>query len=115
MEYLIISAIAFGVGWWVREQTMILNLLKNPDMIIKMMEEIKRLRAEAQDITDGKALPGLELEVEESSGQVYAWVKSTNQFIGQGSNIEEVIKMAKQKFPDCNFWYKKQEENNQSA
>lgn len=114
IEYIIVGACAFGVGWWVREHTLVMNLLRNPEAVIRMMQDITKLRSEYEEAKTN-ATSGIELEVEHSQGQVYAWVKTTHQFIGQGSTVEEIIIKAKEKFPHCKFWYKNPEENSQSA
>jgi hypothetical protein len=115
MEYLLIGVIGFVVGWWVREQLIILNIIRNADFIMEALAKVKKLQEEAEHLEQTETADGVEVEVEIQSGQVYAWLKSNHQFLAQGATVEEAFKRAQERFPNLKFWYKKPEQNNQSA
>jgi len=97
--YIVIGIVAFIAGWHSRGVVMLDMLGSNPDKIIKMLEEVKRLNAEeAANPTFDAELDVMHLNVEkEPNGQLYAYNMST--FVAQGSTIEEIHERAKKRFP----------------
>jgi len=116
-SYLIVGLIGFIIGWWLKEQVMIYNMLKNSDKVIASLEHIRKLQAEylEEEVPATSTLSGTEVSLEVTEGQVYAWVKDTNQFISQGATIEEAIKNANARYPGKKFRYNKVEQSNQTA
>jgi hypothetical protein len=107
--YVVIAVVAFFFGWHVRGIIMLANLGANPDKIIKMLEEIKRINAdEAAGIVH---TDGTELFIERVGNSLYAYIKDTNQFVAQGSDLTSVLDTAHRRFPTQKFFGKISKDN----
>lgn len=111
--YAVIAAVAFSIGWNVRGAIILVNLAKDPQKFINMLKEVERInQAEAE----GKIIPeGIEVEAEEVNGHWYAYVKNTNQFLAQGTSLEDALKLASERFPGKKFWCDTSNEIHQRA
>jgi hypothetical protein len=114
LSYIVLALIAGWIGWHIRGIVVIANLSVNPDKMIKMLEEIKKLNLEEAKASPAKDT-GVECVAEQVNGSWYAYIKDTNQFIGQGSSIEAALEQAADRFPSKVFWCKKPEEYNQTT
>lgn len=102
LSILVLVVIAMWVGWHLRGIVMLANLSENPDRVIKMLEEIKRINKEEQE---GKPVSkGVELEIERVGSTLYAYTKDTNQFIAQGSDLKALLAEAHRRFPNKVFF-----------
>jgi hypothetical protein len=100
--YAVIAGVAFFFGWHARGIIFLANLSVNPDKIIKMLEEIKRINAdEAAGIVHAD---GTELFIERVGNTLYAYIKDTNQFVAQGSDLTSVLETAHKRFPTQKFF-----------
>lgn len=112
MLLILAGIVGFYVGWVFRGVVIITNLARDPQRMIKMLEEIKQLNLEeAQGIAaiDAKAnsqkrMEGVELELEVLKGYCYLYIKDNGEFVGQGPNIDQAMAMAKERFPTKTFW-----------
>jgi hypothetical protein len=114
VAYIAVAVIAAYVGWFARGMAMIANLARDPDHIIKMLEQIKKINqeeAEGNTLADG----GVEIEPEQVGNMWYAYVKETGQFLAQGQSLEDVLKAVADRYPGKTFWCKKTEQFNQTA
>jgi hypothetical protein len=101
--YIVIAVVAFFFGWHARGIIMLANLSGDPDKIIKMLEEIKRINAdEAAGIVRDDT--GTELFIERVGNSLYAYIKDTNQFVAQGSDLASVLDTAHKRFPTQKFF-----------
>lgn len=111
--YVVIGFIVFYAGWQLRGAIMLANLATNPDKIIKMLEEIKKINeAEARG---EEFQEGVEVEPEQVGNVWYAYAKDTGQFLAQGTSLDDAIKAACDRFPEKTFWCKKPKQFNQTA
>jgi hypothetical protein len=111
--YIILAVIAFYAGWHFRGVIMLANLAVNPDKIIKMLENIKKINeaeARGEEFQDG-----IEVESEQVGNVWYAYDKDTGHFLAQGTSFEDALKAACDRFPEKTFWCKKPEQFNQTA
>ena len=117
--YIVLGAVAFWLGWHARGIVFLANLSVNPEKMIKMLEEVKRINAaESQEELDSIVqlqVGAVEVQPEEVKGVWYAYAKDTNQFLGQGSSLEEALTQAANRFPDKKFWCKTTEQFSQTA
>lgn len=124
MEYLLDLILAFGAGAWVAwracEARIAKNLAQDPDNIIRLLEHIKRLKAEvAQEEALGldPDRENVEVDVEVLKGPVwYAYRKDTGEFLAQSDlSIDDVMQRASDRFPDLVLWTHKPKEDSQRA
>lgn len=116
--YIIIGGVAAWIGWHVRGFILLANLSKNPEHIIKILEEIKKINdSEARGEIDvqGLDVTGTEIRIEQVNGAVYAYVADNNSFLAQGSTLEEALKIASERFPNQKFWHNESKQFNQTA
>ena len=119
MELLIAAIVGYMVGYWIRGIIVLYNLSRNPEAVIKMLEQLKRINeAEGQEDLDAtlskikQAVPdGTELFIEQVNGQFYAYNKENNRFVAQGSTLDELLETAHKRFPDSKFFGTVEEDN----
>jgi len=119
MDYLIVAAIGYAIGYWLRGIIIIMNLSRDPKRTIAMLEQLKKLNEEeeaaAMDATLDKikqAVPdGTELFIEQVNGVFYAYNKESNRFVAQGSTLVELLETAHKRFPDSKFFGTVEEDN----
>lgn len=111
---LVVVVLAMWVGWHVRGIVMLANLSENPDRVIKMLQEIKRINEQEKQEVQSKVI-GVEIKPERVGNMWYAYAADNDQFLGQGPTLDDALKMVKDRFPDKKFWCKKPNENNHSS
>lgn len=112
LSYIVFGAVCFYLGYIIRGMVVIMNLSRNPEATIKMLEQIKKINeAESQEALDAtmanikQAVPdATELFIEKVNGQYYGYVKETNKFIGQAGNLAELLENAHKRFPNSKFF-----------
>jgi hypothetical protein len=98
--YIAIISFAFWAGWKMRGIIMLAAMSDNPDKIIKMLEEVKKINK--AEVTNGEVK--VEVAPEKVNGYWYAYAKETGQFLAQAPTLEEAIKLASIRFPNKTFW-----------
>lgn len=119
ISYIVFGAVCFYFGYIIRGMVVIMNLSRNPEATIKMLEQIKKINeAESQEQLDQtmasikSAVPdATELVVEEVKGVFYAYTKETNKFIAQGASLSELLETAHSRFPGSKFFGTVEENN----
>jgi hypothetical protein len=114
ITYVVIAVLAAYVGWFARGIVIISNLARDPDHIIKMLEQIKKINQE-EELGNNTADGGVEVEPEQVGNVWYAYEKDTGQFLAQGTSLEDAIKSACDRFPEKTFWYKNPKQFSQTA
>jgi hypothetical protein len=114
--YFIIAVSAFWLGKQFAIVRFIENLSNNPDKIIKMLEEIKRINAE-HELAVAALVPedAIMLNTEERAGSVYLFQSEDDKFIAQGKSIEDALKSAAERFPGKKFWIPTVKQDTQTA
>jgi len=111
--YVVIAVVAYHIGkhWamWKFSQ----NISQNPDHMIKVLEQIKQINSDI-DLHDmpEDAIP---LEIEQVNGYVYAYSKTTGEFLSQAHDIEQAVRIASQRFPGKTFWHPSLKQDHQTA
>lgn len=113
-SYVVVAVIAIWIGYHVRGIIMLAAFSENPDKIIRMLEQIKKINQDEQR-DHGSALPGVEIKSEQVGSVWYAYAAADNQFLGQGNTLEEALDMVADRFPNKKFWCKKPDEYSQSS
>lgn len=119
LDIFIICAVMIGIGFWFgwhfRGITMMAMFSDDPQKVIDILERIKKINEEERLSAKLLKAVGTEVEPELVNGQWYAYTKDTNQFVGQGSTIQEALDQAKTRFPGKTFWCNDPEKSNQSS
>jgi hypothetical protein len=116
--YVGIAVVAYWVGWTVRGVVLIYKLSRNPQMTLDLLEQLKELNEADnpdQPQATGKPANWVEVQAEYVGQMVYAYSKQDNQFLGQGTSIEEAVQMAKSRFPAKVFWWNESKKDSQTA
>jgi len=111
---LVIAVIAMWIGWHLRGIVILANLAEDPDRVISMLEKIKKINEEEQQEFKGK-ISGIEIKPEQVGNMWYAYAADSNQYLGQGSTLEDALKMVADRFPNKKFWCKQPNEFNQTT
>lgn len=110
--YIVIAVVAYWIGWHLRSMVMLYNLSQNPERTIKLLEELKKIHEQE---TEGLPEDAIQIELEEVNGQVYAYNKSTGDFLAQGSNRDLAGLAVAARFPDKKFWHPDFKQDSQST
>jgi len=124
MEFSIIDIIlAFGAGWavaWrVCEARIARNMASDPDNIIRLLEQIKRLKSEvAQEEALGldPDRENVEVEIETQGSVWYAYRKDNGEFLAQSDkSIDDAMQRASDRYPNLVLWTHKPKQDSQRA
>jgi len=109
--FVAIAAFTFGKHWatWTFSQ----NLSRDPDRMIAILNKIKEINAEVED--NGMPEDAIPLEIEQVNGYVYAYSKTTGEFLSQAHDIEQAVRIASQRFPGKTFWHPSLKQDHQTA
>ncbi len=96
LEDIIISIISHGLVFWAGYKygihtavmRIVVNLVKEPDTINRVLKEYKEVIEEAKQEEAGR----IEVDVEWNNGHCYLFRKDNGEFLGQGPTAEEAIK-----------------------
>jgi hypothetical protein len=86
------------VGWLTHARGVLLNMLEDPDHMIKLLTDYKN--NPDRESTDENAH---EITVEQDNGMFYLYEKSNKQFLGQGTTLEIALEEVAKRFPDGAF------------
>lgn len=114
--YVVVAVIAMWIGWHARGIIFLANISQNPDRVINMLEQIKKINAaESQGELDALDSEAVEVALENVSGCWYVYSKDTNQFLAQGNSLEDALLQAATRYPTKKFWSKQTEQFSQTA
>ena len=88
------------------------NLSRDPDKMIAMMQKIKEINENIDNEMPEDAIP---LEIERVNGYIYAYSKTTGEFLAQAHDIEQAVRIASQRFPGKTFWHPELKKDTQTA
>lgn len=97
--YIILS---FLFGYWLSHLIMIRRILKNPQQMIDLLTKYKEAKDEFAVIKDPEKFP-VEVEVIKEQDRFYLYSKLDNQFLGQGSTVEDALDNIRKRFPNKVF------------
>jgi hypothetical protein len=110
---IVVMFIVFYAGWTLRGVVLLAKLSNNPDSVIKMLEQIKKInQAEARGETD---IDGTEIRIEQVNDTVYAYNVADGTFLAQGPTLDEVLKAVSVRFPNQKFWHNDNKQSSQTA
>jgi hypothetical protein len=93
ISYLAVAVVAFWIGGHWKAYQIMQNLISRPDDMIKLITKLKELNDEVEA---DNTLPddAVELTLENVGDQVYAYNKSTGQFLAQAGSVYQVAILA---------------------
>ena len=112
-ELLIAGAVGYFIGSWVKEQIMLVRMVRNAKDIIKQLEHAQKVMAEVE--ADGIPEDAIEVEIEQVNGFVYAYNKMTGEFLAQAQSLHQVMMEAARRFPGKKFWHPELTQDSQTA
>jgi hypothetical protein len=112
-ELLIAGAVGYYIGSWVKEQIMLVRMVRNAKDIIKYLEHAQKVMEEVE--ADGIPEDAIEVEIERVNGFVYAYNKMTGEFLAQAQNLHQVMVEAAKRYPGKKFWHPELTEDSQTA
>ena len=112
-ELLIAGAVGYYIGSWVKEQIMLVRMVRNAKEIIKYLEHAQKVMEEVE--ADGIPEDAIEVEIEQVNGFVYAYNKMTGEFLAQAQSLHQVMMEAAKRFPGKKFWHPELTEDSQTA
>lgn len=123
MEYLLDLFLAFCVGAWLSwracETRIARNLAEDPDNIIRLLEQIKRLKQEVEQETALGLDPdreNVQVDIEQQGTVWYAYRKDNGEFLAQSDkSIDDVMQRASDRFPHLVLWTHKPKKDSQRA
>jgi uncharacterized membrane protein YkoI len=112
-ELLIAGAVGYYIGSWVKEQIMLVRMVRNAKDIIKYLEHAQKVMAEVE--ADGAPEDAIEVEVERVNGFVYAYNKMTGEFLAQAQSLHQAMTIAAKRYPGKKFWHPELTEDSRTA
>ena len=110
--YLIVALVAYWLGWHARGVIFLANISQRPEHMIKMLEKIKEIN-ESEDV--GLPEDAIEVQTESVNGLIYAYEKTTGQFLAQAQNLHQAMLLAAARYPGKKFWHPELKEDHQTA
>lgn len=98
--FLIISFICgIIVGWIWHARMLFSRILSDPDKMITLLEKYKSSKPKEDQI---KAV-SRPMRVERHGNTIYLYANDTEEFLAQGSSLQEALEVVEKRFPDQNF------------
>ena len=110
-ELLIAGAVGYFIGSWVKEQIMLVRMVRNAKDIIKYLEHAQKVMEEV----DGIPEDAIEVEIERVNGFVYAYNKMTGEFLAQAQSLHQAMTIAAKRYPGKKFWHPELTEDSRTA
>jgi hypothetical protein len=112
LAYIAIAVIAYYIGWHARGIIFLSNISENPDRMIKMLEQIKKINEEG---SEGLPPDAIEVQTEVVNGTVFAYNKITGEFLAQATDLHNAMQDAAKRYPGKKFWHPEIKEDSQTA
>lgn len=112
LPYAAIAYIFYNVGSHVRAFQIMQNLSKNPDAFIEMVNKIKDIN---ESIEIGMPEDAIEVKTEQVNDLVFAYNKTTGEFLAQAQNLHQVMLLAASRYPGKKFWHPELKQDSQTA
>ncbi len=71
-----------------------------PEKLERVMEELKKEIGQEEETESGTEI---NIKVEQHGEQIYVFRKDNDEFLGQGRNYDEILKILQSKFKDVKF------------
>jgi hypothetical protein len=112
LPYVIVAFVAYHIGSYVRTFQIMMNLSKDPQRFIDMVSKIKEIN---ESVEDGMPEDAIEVKTEQVNDLVFAYNKTTGEFLAQAGNLHQVMTLAAARYPGKKFWHPELKEDTQTA
>ena len=112
-ELLVAGAVGYFIGSWVKEQIMLVRMVRNAKDIIEYLEHAQRVMEEVE--ADGVPEDAIEVKIEQVNDLVYAYNKITGEFLAQAQSLHQVMTLAAKRYPGKKFWHPELTEDSRTA
>lgn len=90
------------IGWMLNARAVARKILRDPDKMIKVIENYKDSVSKLEELQqEHKDTPGL--KVERHGDVIYLFRDDTNEFLAQGTTLQEALDLVGKRFPNKNF------------
>lgn len=93
----------FMIGYVFGKHILASRLRNSPDQAIKELQQYINSKKETKPSSTATTL-----KVEQANDQYYLFTKDTDQFVGQGTTLEQAIDAARQRFPNKQFQFEQE-------
>jgi type II secretory pathway component PulF len=100
MDAIIFFFVGLICGWFWHAKTMFKRILQNPQEMITLLEKYKVEVDKDQKENKGSTRP---VKVERHGEQIYLFAEDTNEFLAQGTTIQEALAVIEKRFPNETF------------
>jgi hypothetical protein len=112
LPYAIVAIVFYNIGSHVRAFQIMLNLSKNPEGFIEMVNKIKEINS---SIDEGMPEDAIEVQTERVNDLVFAYNKTTGEFLAQAQNLHQVMLETAKRYPGKRFWHPELKQDSQTA
>ena len=110
LPYIAVAILAYNVGIHIASYRIMRNLVESPDDMIKLITQIKTLNEGVAEDDDT-----IEVSTEHVNDLVYAYNKTTGEFLAQAQNLHQVMVLAAKRYPGKKFWHPELQQDNQTT
>jgi hypothetical protein len=112
LPYAIVAIVFYNIGSHVRAFQIMMNLSKNPEGFIDMVTKIKEINS---SIDEGMPEDAIEVQTERVNDLVFAYNKTTGEFLAQAQNLHQVMLETAKRYPGKRFWHPELKQDSQTA
>ena len=112
LPYVAIAVIFYNIGSHIRAFQIMQNLAKRPDDFIEMIKKIKDIN---ESVEVGMPDDAIEVKTEQVNDLIFAYDKTTGEFLAQAGNLHQVMTLAAARFPGKKFWHPEFKQDSQTA
>jgi hypothetical protein len=93
----LVFVVGVVVGWLWHAKLVFRKIAEDPDRMIRMLQAVKIIKLDNSDDQP------FELKVERHNDAIYLFRNDTNEFLAQGTTLQEALELVNKRFPDMNF------------
>jgi hypothetical protein len=93
----LVFVVGVVVGWLWHAKLVFRKIAEDPDRMIRMLQAVKTINLDNSDDEP------FELKVERHDNAIYLFRNDTNEFLAQGTTLQEALDLVNKRFPDMNF------------
>ena len=112
LPYIVIAIVFYNIGSHVRAFQISINLSKDPDKFIALINKIKDLN-ELEELDT--PVDAIEVTTEKVNDLIFAYNKATGEFLAQAHNLQQVMVLAAARYPGKKFWHPELKQDHQTT
>jgi hypothetical protein len=112
LPFVAVAVVFYNIGSHIRAFQIMQNLAKRPDDFIQMINKIKEIN---ESLEVGMPDDAIEVQTEHVNDLVFAYNKTTGEFLAQAQNLHQVMTEAAKRYPGKKFWHPELKQDSQTA